>query len=98
MRSIQIQLSNAEKQAESRVLWEMMEEVKKRRKVGVRYLKSFEIIDMYRKKGMIEGYIMGSRVHGVSDNEIVANLQVQFRISEKTAKRAMADYDSGCAD
>ncbi len=90
--------SNAEKQAESRVLWEMMEEVKKRRKVGVRYLKACEIIDMNKKKGKIEGFILASRDYGASDSEIVTKLQVKFRISEETAKKALADYDAEYAD
>ncbi len=86
--------SNAEKQAESRVLWEMMEEVKKRRKVGVRYLKECEIIDMNQKIG----YISANRDYGASDSEIIAKLQVKFRISEKTAKQALDFYDAQYAD
>ncbi len=93
--------SNAEKQAESRVLWEMMEEVKKRRKVGVRYLKACEIIDMNQKIGLnkgARGIINVSRKYGASDNEILAELSSQLGFSPKEAKKALEAYDTETTD
>ena len=86
--------SNAIKQEECTALWNMMEDVKKQRKVGVRYVKACEIIEMNQMKGKIEGFIIASRAYNASDSDIVANLQAQFAVSEEAARQALISYDA----
>ena len=91
---------NAVISSECQTLLKMVEKIKSRREVGIRYMKACEIEKMYRDEGRAEGraetlngIIAIGRRHHFTDDEILRDLQSVLEISQEEAQEILDNYD-----
>lgn len=79
----------------------LVQKVKQRREVGIKYMKSWELEKLYRKEGREEGLEEGIKALvntlqelGISEEQTIAKLAKNFSLESEDAKRYVEKYSS----